>query len=282
MRNTFNHKAWALPVLWIGLWALGLGSCAFAAEVRVWKDRKGDSVEGTFLKADEGTVYIKRKDGQTVQAKVANLCQEDRTYVKDLTYVPREVVAVFKKHVYKDRFDEEVGESQAANVRDTVALRTVEGVPGAAPEPAADTTWKVVSVDRLGNRLLPRNRAVTNEWATEGVFLFVTYTVKNDTQQPVTVTHPLLSDTQGRKYVQAERAVAAMFIPEGTLFAGRDSIPSGGAKLFCSIFEIARDSIPAALEVYPSKTSPHFVRRFETRGKAIVLDDDAESGSPAR
>jgi hypothetical protein len=280
MKNPMSHRAWVAS-LWL-LAALPLSVCTFAEDVRVWKDRKGNSVEGAFLKEADGVVLIKRKDGQTVQAKMENLCEDDRTYVKDLTYVPREVVAVFKKHVYKDRFDEEVGVSEKATVRDTVVLRTVEGVPGAAAEPVGDTRWKVESVDNLGSRLLPRARDAGGEWVSEGCFLFVTYTVKNDTPQPVTVTHPVLSDAQGRRYVQSDKDNVAAFLPEGALFAGRDPIPTGGARLFCSIYEAARDSVPASLEVYPSKTSPHFVKRSVTMGKVIELDDAAEAAVSTR
>ncbi len=267
---------------WLVTAVLLAAACAGGADVRVWRDRKGNSVEGSFLRATEEYVYIKCADGQTVQAKLENLSQDDRDYVKDLTYVPREVVAVFKKHIYKDRYDEEVGVSPAANVRDTVVLRTVEGVPGAVPEPAADTRWKIESIDHLGSRLLPRDRSMTNEWVTEGCFIFVTYSVKNDTQRPLTVTHPLLSDTQGRKYAQGDRLFAEAFIPAGAAFAGRDPLPPGETRLFCSIYEVAHDSVPARLEVYPSQTSPHFVKRFETRGKVILLDTVAESGSLTR
>lgn len=243
----------------------------------MWKDRNGNSLEGAFLKEEGGFVFLRRKDGQTVQAKLESLCEEDRAYVGDVTYVPRDVVAVFKKHVYKDRFDEEVGESGNATVRDTVVLRTVEGVPGAVSEPVGDTRWKIASIDNLGDRLLPRDRNEKDEWVTEGGFLFVTYTVKNDTPQAVTVSHPVLSDTQGRRYLQAERESASAYVPEGARFAGRDMIPVGGERLFCSIYEVARDSVPSALEVYPCKTGPHFIRRFVTKGKVIVLADAADA-----
>jgi hypothetical protein len=91
---------------------------------------------------------------------------------------------------------------------------------------------------------------MTNEWVTEGCFIFVTYSVKNDTQRPLTVTHPLLSDTQGRKYAQGDRLFAEAFIPAGAAFAGRDPLPPGETRLFCSIYEVAHDSVPARLEVY--------------------------------
>jgi hypothetical protein len=271
---------------------LALAACVFfgaprafsgeAPECRVWKDRKGASVEGVFLKSEGEYVFLRRSDGQTVQAKLENLCEEDRAYVADLTYVPREVVAVFKKHILKDRFDEEVGQSEKATWRDTVVLRTVEGVPGAAPAPQADTRWKIESVDSLGNRLLPRLRSATNEWVIEGCFVFVTYTVKNESAEPATVTHPVLSDTQGRKFHQSERAGAAAFLPEGSGFADRDAIRPGEAKLFCSIYEAAHDSVPASVEVYPSKTGPHFVRRAVTLGKQILLDAADASSQAAR
>jgi hypothetical protein len=269
------HRIVVCAIVLLGALSSGSGVCA--EEVRVWKDRKGNSVEGRFLKQTDGVVFLKGKDGQTVQAKLESLCEEDRSYVQDITYVPRDVVAVFKKHVYKDRFDEEVGVSERATARDTVVLRTVEGVPGAVSEPVGDTRWKIASIDNLGDRLLPSDRNEKEEWATEGGFLFVTYTVKNDTQQAVTVTHPVLSDTQGRRYLQAEKASASAYVPEGARFAGRDMIPVGGERLFCSIYEVARDSVPSALEVYPCKTSPHFVRRFVTKGKVIVLDDAADA-----
>lgn len=62
-----------------------------AQEVRTWTDIKGSRVEAAFVKLDGGAVHLKTRDGRVLPTKLENLCEEDRAYVKELTYKPGRV-----------------------------------------------------------------------------------------------------------------------------------------------------------------------------------------------
>jgi len=236
-----------LPVLSLALFASG------AEEVREWHDKKGNAIEAAFVKEEGGVVTLTRKDGVTVQAKMDGLCEEDCVYIREVTYVPQEIPVVFKRDVIGIRFSES-GTSKPATIRDTVVLQLAESGGAAKPAAQGDTTWKIESVDAVGNKILPRKENVADELTTDGKFVFVTYLVKNDSQTPVEVPTPVLHDKQGRKFSQAERGLSQYYIPEGALCAGPGSDPlqPGFKKLFCSFYELPTDAVPAAVEVFPS------------------------------
>lgn len=253
----------------------GLSLAASASELRTWSDRKGNRIEAEFIKLDGGNVLLKTKEGRAIPAKLENLCEADQAFVRDATYVPREVVATFRRR--PGGLYEEVAGSSAAAMRDTVTLRLAEEAGDSKRgEGQGDSRWRVLSVDALGNRIVPRKTGEASELVTEGKFVFVTYSVENDSNFPITVPPSLVGDARNRKYLPVERSRAVAFVPDGMLVAGGDMVQPGFKKTFCGIYEMPQESTPAFLEVFPCKTSPYAIERFEGKGKQIALD-----GSPA-
>jgi len=266
--------------LLFALWIVAPGS---AAEMRRWQDKKGNSVEASFVKEEGGLVILLRPDGSTVQAKLENLCDADCAYVREVTYVPQEIVVVYQRDRFGMRYSES-GASKPATARDTVIFRISED-PAGKEEPKGDTTWTLGSVDAVGKTISPRDENLAGELTTDGKFVFVTYQVKNDALVPIEVPTPVLYDQLGRKFTQAERGQAEQYIPAGALPAGSGSEPlqPGFKKLFCSFFELPADADPDAVEAFPSVMRPLNTRqimrgRESTQGKRIALR--AGSGAP--
>lgn len=250
-------------------------------DLRRWTDVKGNRIEAAFLKVDGPSILLRLKDGKVVPTKLENLCAEDRAYVNGLTYVPREVVVTFKRSGY-GKVSEEPATSSVATIRDTVAIRVAEELDGKKGEATADSRWKVESVDALGNRILPKQNGIVEELSTDGKFVFVIYTVENESNLPMTVPSPVLVDKRGRKFLQASKTSARYYLPEKTLFAETDSVQPGFKKLFCAFYEVPREAEPAKIEVFPSKTSRYAIERFEVQGKPIVLDVSEAAGAEVK
>jgi hypothetical protein len=259
-----------------------LAGATGAEEMRTWTSAKGSRIEASFVSLRGATVVLKCKDGKELSPQLTDLCEADRAYVKDLTYVPREIVVSFKMNGF-GTVGEESGVSPAATLRDLVTIRLADETDGKKAETAGDSRWKIESVDALGNRILPKNEGMGDELVTEGKFVFVTYTVENDSNVPITVPSPILIDRRGRKFVQAERSNARCYIPEKALLAGADPVQPGFKKLFASFYELPLEAEPAMVEVFPSKTSRHAIERFAVKGKQIALDGEAAAAaSPAK
>jgi hypothetical protein len=253
--------------------------------LRSWKSKAGGSViEAAFVKEEKGIVTLTRKDGVTIQAKLDALCDEDRAYVDEITYVPREVKVVFKR----DRIGlgyGEVGASGDATLRDTAVLQVDAAAGDAPPDIKGDTSWKVESVDALGKRIRPQREGVGDELSTDGKFVFLMYRVKNDSLAPVDVPSPVLHDRQGRVFTQAERGFAQHYIPEGALLAGLATLQPGFAKLHCAFYELPKDAEPVAVEVFPSAAKALLLRQGRRsgeplRGKKILLEAAAGADAP--
>jgi len=254
-------------------------------EVRAWTSKTGGSaIEASFVKEENGVVTLKRKDGATVQAKLDALCDNDRAYVAEVTYVPREIKVVFKRERLGPGYVES-GSSDEVTHRDSAVL-VVDHASGEAPaDLKGDTTWSIESVDALGKKILPRREGVGDALTTDGKFVFVTYRVKNDSRVPVEIPSPTLHDRQGRAFTQTERGFAQHYIPEGALFAGVDMLQPGFSKLYCAFYELPEDAEPAAVEVFPSVVKMFMIRQVRRggeplRGKKIALTPSA-SPKPA-
>lgn len=253
-----------------------------AEEMRTWTSTKGSRIEAAFVELRGTAVVLTCKDGQEMAPQLADLCEADRAYVKDVTYVPREIVAVFKmRRGGFERVYEESGTSPAASLRDTVAIRVIDARGENKGEEAGDSRWKIESVDVLGNRMPPRNEGVAEELTTEGKFVFVTYVVENDSNVPITVPSPVLIDKRGRKFLQAARVNAQAYIPENTLLAGVDPVQPGFKKLFCAFYEVPLEGEPAIVEVFPSRASSFYIERFEVKGKQIAVGDGISASAVA-
>jgi hypothetical protein len=56
---------------------------ASAQDSRTWTDTKGRKIEGSLLKHDSTTAWVKRADGREIQIPKAILSQEDRSYLEN-------------------------------------------------------------------------------------------------------------------------------------------------------------------------------------------------------
>jgi len=258
--------------------ALSSALAGTAEELRVWRDKKGNSVEAAFVKEENGIVTLKGKDGNSLQAKLEGLCDEDCEYVKDVTYVPQNIPVVYKREGAKIPYYVESGESKAATLRDTVILQVAEDRGAEKPVLQGDSTWKIESVDSVGNKIRSRNEKLAGELTTEGQFVFATYRVKNDSLTPMDVPAPVIYDRQGRKFSQVERGLTQYYIPEGALFTGPGAAPlqPGFQKLFCSFYEMPTNAVPAEAEVFPSVMRELGFRQLmrvgdQIHGKKIAL-----------
>ena len=249
-------------------------------ELREWKSKAGSVIEASFVKEDKGVVTLKRKDGTVIQAKLDALSDEDNDYVADLTYVPKDVKVVFKADRSGYNYVE-TGSSAAVTARDTVMLQIDHALGDAvSPNIKGDSSWKIESVDALGNRILPRQEGAGVELATDGKFVFLTYRVSNDSHAPIDVPSPILHDQHGRVFSQTERSAAQNYIPEGALFAGRDLLQPGFTKLYCAFYELPPNAQPVAVEVFPAPAKPLLARqvvggRPRQQGKRIQLSASA-------
>lgn len=261
-------------------------SAGAVEELREWKSKTGNTLEASFVKEEKGVVTLKKPDGVTVQAKLDALCEEDGEYVRDVTYVPQEIPVIFKQERVGPRYMES-GTSKPATVRDTVVIQIDSARGDANPEIKGDTTWKVESVDAVGKQILARRENLAEKLTTEGTFVYLTYRVMNDSLVPIDVPSPLLYDQQGRKFSQAERGLAQYYIPEGTLFAGIDSLQPGFKKLYCAFYEMPEDAVPVSVEVFPSIIRPIRYRQLirgeePSPGKRIMLDVKTEEAAAAK
>lgn len=266
------------------LTALTMWAAIAEEDLREWKSKTGTTIEASFVKEEKGVVSLKRKDGVTIQAKLDALSDEDREYVLDLTYVPQTVKAVFRRDRSGYNFVE-TGTSANVTARDTAMLMVDSAVLDAPPNVKGDTSWKIESVDALGNRILPRREGMGEELKTDGKFVFLTYRVSNDSLAPVDVPSPMLHDQHGRTFTQTERSMAQHYTPEGTLFAGRDMLQPGFTKLYCAFYELPPNAEPAIVEVFPSPAKAAMMRQLQLNGirptgKKIMLGASVAEPQP--
>lgn len=260
-------------IIFLGL-VLAFGVCA-AGEAQTWTGKTGAKIEATFIKEERGVVTLKRKDGAQVQVKLEALCDDDREYVKDLTYEAKEVKAVFKRTRGGGGLTLVKG-SDEATVRDSLVVMVDLAVGDAQESIVEDSRWSVVSVDTLGKSVAAGGDDSVPVLSTEGVFVFVTYRVHNGGRAPVAVVSPRLIDSEERVFSQAVRSNAHNYIPDGTKLAGQEHLQPGFAKLFCAFYEIPEDATPLALEIFPClaggqmMTGGHGKRIVLSRGKPEV------------
>ena len=72
------------PRLAVAIAALTLG-CLSAQEARTWTDLKGRKLEGSFVKQDDSTVWVRKGDGKEVAIPKASLSADDRKHLETAT-----------------------------------------------------------------------------------------------------------------------------------------------------------------------------------------------------
>lgn len=266
-----------LPCILAGIaFIVGGVNAQLKPEMHIWKPARGiatvDAIFERISEKDPASVVLKAKDGRQLTVKIIDLCEEDRAYVKDLTNVSRNISVTFKQKpnsLYG--VCEESGSSPTASIGDTVTLRVLaEG----DTKKAESTRWTIQSADALGNKIGSRSSSRRDEMTTEGKFVFLTFTVANDSDYPVTVSSPVLIDKRGRKFLQSDKSNLRNYIPGNTALAYSKKVQPGLKELFCSVYELPLDAEPALVEVFPAMTESYVIQRFEATGKRIMLEED--------
>ncbi|MEI6645223.1 MAG: hypothetical protein WCP12_04215 [bacterium] len=174
----------------------------------------------------------------------------------------------------------ELGASTRPKINDHVFLRV--SMPNRQKhEMMPDSTWTIDSLDSASGML----KAKTDEYSplkTEGMFYFLTYSVENNMQGPLTVPIPIITDTKTRKFypLSARENNASEYIPSGLLSAEKDLLPPGLRKQFCSIYELPKDCTVSSIDVFPIRMTRHplystLIRSGQIQGKSIDIHSDA-------
>lgn len=83
-RNTPRSNIAFIPAFFC---VLAMSSLAFSEEARktdgprIWTSNDGRTLEGTYVRADETKVSVRRIDGRTVEIPMALLAEEDRKFI---------------------------------------------------------------------------------------------------------------------------------------------------------------------------------------------------------
>jgi hypothetical protein len=80
----YAHVMIPSPRLAVAIAALTLG-CLSAQEARTWTDLKGRKLEGSFVKQDDATVWVRKGDGKEVAIPKASLSVDDRKHLETAT-----------------------------------------------------------------------------------------------------------------------------------------------------------------------------------------------------
>jgi len=251
-------------------------ACAVRAEeIHKWRCKTGtNTVEAIFDKIDGQNVLLKDKAGKSVaKVKLDNLCDADQAYIEELTTVSREITVTLKrKRLFGNAF-EEVGDSPAATVHDTVAMQW-SSEQGGKTETAGDSIWKIESVNTVDKPLSPVKEGAGDKLDTRGKFVLVSYEVRNMSKVPARfVTPPILYDQTGCPFAQYERAGVDLhvYMPATVLLAGSDTLQPGMPQLFWAFYEMPQDAVPACVEVFPLKIDQILSDHSEMKGKQMFL-----------
>ena len=240
---------------------------AFAEELRIWKGKKGKTVKACFVKVEDGNVHLKLENGKVVQARESNLCDEDRQYVFEKSYVPRDVEVSYG--VGRTGYLREDGESPVAMYGDQITFRLLNRQPDGSSKITGDSRWKYVSQKVFKERMQPVQAGVDEDLVSEGKFVLIEFSVENDSALPVVVPPPLLIDQRDRKYLPLDNYRVEPYLPEGVMKTEADIVQPGFRKKFCSAYEVPPQAEVSALEVFPVKAQAFLVREFKLTGKRL-------------
>lgn len=254
---------------------------AFAAtakaepEKRLWMSKNGrDKIEGTFISfsdKDPKRIVISLPDGTKVTPKLADLCMDDQDYVTEITYVPRDITVNF----IKDRshyYFEQTGNALTPTMDDKLTICAKAESTGEETK----TGWSLRSVDALGSTLKPR--LSSDELTSEGVFFSVLFSVRNDSNSPISVPSPILIDAEGKRYYECDKSYMERFIPEGTTLPNSHRIQPGLSSLFCSIHELPKDIAPTKVEFFPPDSNTYQIQRSKAKGVQVLLGKKKSKG----
>lgn len=241
--------------------------CSFSEELRTWKGKKGKTVKAAFVKVEDGNVHLKLENGRVVQAKESNLCDEDRQYVFEKSYVPHDVEVTYG--IGRAGYLREDGESPVAMYGDRVTFKVLNRQPDGSSKIGGDSRWKYISHKVVAGRMKPLQDGIEEELVSEGNFVLMFFSVENDSALPVSVPPPLLIDQRDRKYLPLDNYKVEPYLPEGVLKPETDIVQPGFIKKFCTVYELPPQAEVTALEIFPVKAQAFLVREFRIVGKRL-------------
>lgn len=271
---------------------------------RTWTSKQGLTLQGALSGVESGMVLIKKPNGDIFKAKLDALSEADVNYVNAVSFgavtEPQETIKATTSSVlagdnlFEDATNtgkvvevtllmdpnpvapslKELGASTRLKLNDHVSLK-VSMVNRQKHETMPDSTWTIESLDSSSG-ILKAKTGETSSLKTEGLFYFLTYSVENNMQEPLTVPIPIITDSKKRKFypLSASENNANEYIPDGLLSAEKDLLPPGLKKRFCSIYELPKDCTVSSIEVFPVGMTRHplystLIRSGQIQGKSI-------------
>lgn len=269
---------------------------------RTWTSRNGSTLEATLVKEEAGVVTLQRSNGSTFQIRLNALSDADIRFIKNQAAAPATPdtqpatadtdtanATTISVTLSRDNQGQwQLQQAPNATEHDKVIFQLNTAAAEQPPLLRGDTSWQVISVNSLGKQL--KGHPVDDETPpadliTDGKFIFVIFSVKNDARGPITIPSPWLIDHMGRTFSQAAKQSAHFYIPQGLSMPDKDMLQPGFEKQFCAFFEIPPDAHPAALEVFPAVLSAQLKRspaswatdEAPPQGKRIALGEFAEA-----
>ena len=174
----------------------------------------------------------------------------------------------------------ELGVSPRPKLNDKVELNVNMTSRQNNQEILPDSAWTIEALDCISGTLKPRADTL-QPLKTDGMFYFLTYAVENNTQGPLTIPIPIVSDSKNRKFypLSAKDNDADAYVPEGMLSAEKNILPPGIKKRFCSIYELPKDCVVNSIDVFPIRMTRNplygvAIRGGQLQGKSIDVRTD--------
>lgn len=181
----------------------------------------------------------------------------------------------------------ELGVSPRPKLNDKVELTVNMANRQNNQEISPDSAWTIEALDCISGTLKPRTDE-QKPLKTDGMFYFLTYSVENNTQGPLTIPIPIVSDSKNRKFypLSAIDNDANAYVPEGMLSAEKDMLPPGLKKRFCSIYELPKDCVVNSIAVFPIRMTRNplygaVIRGGQLQGKSIDIRPDVVTTAEA-
>ncbi|MEI7947465.1 MAG: hypothetical protein WCJ02_12255 [bacterium] len=181
----------------------------------------------------------------------------------------------------------ELGVSPRPKLNDKVELNVNMANRKNNQEILPDSAWTIEALDCISGTLKPRTDALQS-LKTDGMFYFLTYSVENNTQGPLSIPIPIVSDSKNRKFypLSAKDNDADAYVPDGMLSAEKDILPPGLKKRFCSIYELPKDCVVCNIDVFPIRITRNplygaTIRGGQLQGKSIDVRPDVTAPAEA-
>lgn len=178
----------------------------------------------------------------------------------------------------------EIGVSPSSKLNDQIAL-SITMADRPAESASHDSTWTLESLDSFSGTL-KANTAGKMPLQTDGIFCFLTYSVKNERNTPLQIPIAIITDSKNRRFypLSAIENDADAYIPVGLLYAEKSRLQPGLKKRFCSIYELPKDCVVSHIEIFPICMTRHplystLIKSGQLKGKIIEINPSPTDSS---